>query len=66
MVFFPVNLSGSGQPKVAGREQVGRSVITLPGKIAQPVAGLDSLRFASAALAGNVQAVEKLLKDSIF
>ncbi|WP_445361046.1 hypothetical protein ACJJIL_01605 [Microbulbifer sp. EKSA005] len=25
MVFFPVNLSGSGQPKVAGKEQVGCS-----------------------------------------
>jgi len=26
MVFFPVNLSGSGQPKMSGKEQVGRSV----------------------------------------
>jgi len=26
MVFSPVNLSGSGQPKVAGKEQVGCSV----------------------------------------
>ncbi|WP_444917911.1 hypothetical protein [Microbulbifer sp. JMSA003] len=25
MVFFPVNLSGSGQPKLADKEQVGRS-----------------------------------------
>ncbi|WP_444917906.1 hypothetical protein [Microbulbifer sp. JMSA003] len=34
--------------------------ITRPGKIAQPEAGLDSLRSASAALAGNVMHTEIL------
>ncbi|WP_444923334.1 hypothetical protein ACJJH9_15710 [Microbulbifer sp. DLAB2-AF] len=60
MVFSLVNLSGSGQPKLAGRELVGRSERASYNQARQdrpPEAGLDSLRSASAALAGNVMPV---------
>ncbi|WP_444902875.1 hypothetical protein ACJJIU_13215 [Microbulbifer sp. CnH-101-E] len=66
MVFSLVNLSGSGQPKLAGREQVGRSERASYNQARQdrPAgcwAGQPTLRFASAALAGNVMALGALL-----